>query len=219
MTFSSRRWKYASCPAVRRLESIKRHARCEAPLFRYRHGGEGAGYGYVHIPPNYHYLLIAKAMLVGWDVNVPSVVSCRVKHVLRTHNTRLRWWVRSRKRRGTTRDGAQTGKERTRTTFPPFLFFCFRSFFQKIRKTKKKHMNSLLSFESKHIHTFFPIHDKTCLNCSTNQKHDDLLEVFGAVRDLRGEKGSNSFFSLITIVSPSCLTLLLQCHLSCCVYC
>ena len=55
-------------------------------------GGEGAGYGDVHIPPNYHYLLIAKAMLVGWDVNVPSVVSCRVKHVLRTqHNTRLKW--------------------------------------------------------------------------------------------------------------------------------
>ena len=48
----------------------------------------------------------------------------------------------------------------------------------------KKHMISLLSFESKHIPTFFPFHDKTCLNCSTNQKHADLLEVFGAVRGI-----------------------------------
>ncbi len=67
--------------------------------------------------------------------------------------------------------------------FSPFVVFVFPRFSQKKRKTKKKHMISLLSFESKHIHTFFPFHDKTCLNCSTNQKHDDLLEVFGAVRD------------------------------------
>ena len=46
----------------------------------------------------------------------------------------------------------------------------------------KKHMISLLSIGQKHIQPFFTEHDKTCLNCSTNQKRDDLLEVFGAVR-------------------------------------
>jgi hypothetical protein len=45
----------------------------------------------------------------------------------------------------------------------------------------KKHMISLLSIGPKHIKPFFTEHDKTCLNCSTNQKRDDLLEVFGAV--------------------------------------
>ena len=54
----------------------------------------------------------------------------------------------------------------------------------------KKHMISLLSIGQKHIQPFFTEHDKTCLNCSTNQKHDDLLEVFGAVR-----KGNFSFLS------------------------
>ena len=48
----------------------------------------------------------------------------------------------------------------------------------------KKHMISLLSIGQKHIQPSFTEHDNTCLNCSTNQKHDDLLEVFGAVRTL-----------------------------------
>ncbi len=46
----------------------------------------------------------------------------------------------------------------------------------------KKHMISLLSIGQKRIQPFLTEHDKTCLNCSTNQKRDDLLEVFGAVR-------------------------------------
>ena len=39
---------------------------------------------HVHIPPKYHHLLIEKAMLLGWDVNMPSDMPCRVKHALRT---------------------------------------------------------------------------------------------------------------------------------------